>query len=70
MAKSVFRDPFAIERPEGREDYGEERFVSIGMAEGQYLLYVAYTEREDRIRVISARTVTKYEEADYYQQYA
>ena len=45
LAKTVFKDPFAIERLDDREDYGEERFVIIGMAGGQVLLFVAYTER-------------------------
>ncbi len=51
LAKAVFKDPFAIERLDDREDYGEERFVIVGMAEGRVLLFVAYTEREDRIRI-------------------
>lgn len=44
LAKTVFKDPFAIERLDDREDYGEERFVLVGMAEGQVLLFVAYGE--------------------------
>jgi uncharacterized protein len=40
LAKTVFKDPFAIERLDDREDYGEERFVIIGMAEGHLLLFV------------------------------
>jgi uncharacterized DUF497 family protein len=32
LAKTVFKDPFAIEGLDDREDYGEERFVIIGMA--------------------------------------
>ena len=43
LAKTVFKDTFAIERLDDRQDYGEERFVIIGMAEGHVLLYVAYT---------------------------
>jgi len=38
-----------------RQDYGEDRYVIIGMAEGQVLLFVAYTER---VRIISARRAT------------
>jgi uncharacterized protein len=53
LAASVFRDPFAIERIDDREDHNEERFVIIGVAEGKALLFVAYTEREERIRIIS-----------------
>jgi len=68
LAKAVFNDPFAVERVDDREDYGEERFIIIGMAEGHVLLFVAYTEREERIRLISARRVTQYEQEDYYRQ--
>jgi len=70
LAKTVFSDPFAIERLDDREDYGEERFVMIGMAEGNVLLFVAYTERDDRIRLISARRATQSEQEDYFQQNA
>ena len=68
LAKTVFKDPFAVERLDDREDYGEERFVVIGMAEGNVVLFVAYTEREERIRIISARRATQDEEADYVEQ--
>jgi uncharacterized protein len=70
LAKTVFNDPFAIERVDDREDFGEERFVIIGAAEGRVLLFVAYTEREERIRIISARRATQYEQDDYFQQNA
>ena len=70
LAKTVFDDPFAIERLDDREDYGEERFVMIGMTAGNILLFVAYTEREERIRIISARRATQYEQDDYFQQNA
>ena len=70
LAKTVFKDPFAIERLDDHKDYAEERFVIIGMAEGHVLLFVAYTEREDRIRIISARRVTQHEQDDYYRQNA
>ncbi len=66
----MFKDPFAIERLDDREAHDEERFVIIGMAEGKVLLFVAYTEREERIRIISARRATQYEEEDYFHQNA
>ena len=67
LAKKVFKDPFAVEFLDDRRDYGEERFVIIGMAEG-YILYVAYTERQDAIRIISARRATKHEQETYLQE--
>ncbi len=70
LAKTVFKDPFAIEFLDDRDDHDEERFVIIGMADGEILLFVAYTEREERIRIISARRATQYEQDDYFQHNA
>ena len=70
LAKTVFKDAFGIDRVDDRRDYGEERSVIIGMAEGNVLLLVAYTEREQRIRIISARRATQYEQDDYFRQNA
>jgi hypothetical protein len=70
LAKTVFKDPFAIERLDDREEHGEERFVIIGAAEGRVLLFVAYTDREERIRIISARRATQNEQDDYFRQNA
>lgn len=60
----------AIERIDDRSDYGEQRFVIVGMANGQVLLFVAYSERGDRIRIISARRATQLEQDDYFTQNA
>jgi uncharacterized protein len=42
LATEVFRDAFAIERLDDREDFGEERFVMVGMAKEHVLLFVAF----------------------------
>jgi uncharacterized protein len=68
-ARQVFRDPFAIERLDDREDYGEDRFILTGMAEGVVLI-VVHTERDGRSRLISARRATKHEQDDYFAQNA
>lgn len=68
LATTVFEDVFAIERLDDREDYGEKRFVIVGMAKSHILLFVAFTERNDRIRIISARRATQHEEDDYFWQ--
>jgi uncharacterized protein len=67
LAKAVFEDPFAIGFLDDRQDYGEERFVLLGRAQGS-LLYVAYTERMDAVRIISARRATKNEQETYLQE--
>jgi uncharacterized DUF497 family protein len=66
-AREVFKDPFAIERLDDRESYGEERFILIGMAEGA-VLTIVHTERAGRFRLISARRATKHEQDDYFSQ--
>ncbi|MGD9616676.1 MAG: BrnT family toxin [Alphaproteobacteria bacterium] len=68
-AALALRDPFAIEWPDNRENYGEERGVLVGMSQGQ-LLTVVYTERGDRLRVISARKATRHEQDDDDRQNA
>jgi uncharacterized DUF497 family protein len=70
LATTVFKDPFAVELVDDREEHGEERFVIIGMADDKVLLFVAYTEREERIRIISARRATQNEQDHYFQQNA
>jgi uncharacterized DUF497 family protein len=62
-------DPFAIEEIDDREDYGKERVNVLGMRQG-VILHVIYTERGDRIRIISARRATTDEQDDYYRQNA
>ena len=66
-SKTVFKDPFAIEFLDDRQDYGEDRYVIIGMAEAQVLLFVAYAEREERVRIISARRATRDEQEHYFK---
>ena len=66
-AIKAFRDPFAIERIDDREDYGEERINLIGVCEG-VILHVTYTERGDFIWIISARRATRHEQDDYYRE--
>src|SRR6266498_2159781 len=51
--REVFKDPFAIERLDDRGNYGEERFILIGMAEGA-VLTIVHTQRAGCFRLISA----------------
>jgi len=67
QAIKAFSDHFAVERIDDRENYGEERVNLIGMCEGT-ILHVTYTERGERIRIISARRAEKHEQEDYYRE--
>ncbi|HEX3672861.1 MAG TPA: BrnT family toxin [Rhizomicrobium sp.] len=69
-ASKVFDDPFAIERVDPRsEEYGEERSMIIGYAGGN-LLSVIYTDRNEKVRLISARRSARDEYDDYYRENA
>ena len=60
----VFQDRSAIELSMEVAVSGEVRYTLIGMAQ-LALLVVIYTERSGRIRIISARRATKFEERLY-----
>jgi uncharacterized protein len=63
-ASLIFRGPvFSV--VDDREDYGEWREISIGMADGFAVLTVAHTDRNGIVRIISARPATRRERARY-----
>jgi uncharacterized DUF497 family protein len=66
-ARDVFKDPFAVEQLDDRENCGEDRFTIIGMARGR-LPFVAYTMRGEIIRIISARSAELHEQREYHEQ--
>jgi hypothetical protein len=43
----------------------EERAITIGPSARHRVLFVAHTEREDRLRIISARRATRQEQEQY-----
>ena len=49
-----------------RFDYEEQRFVILGMLAGKVVV-IAHTERDDKVRIISMRKATKYEQKLYFQ---
>jgi uncharacterized DUF497 family protein len=49
-----------------RHDYGEDRFVLIGMASG-CLLTVVYVLKDETIRIISARAAEPFEYRVYHE---
>lgn len=65
-ATLVFADPNRLESFDGRDNYGEDRWVTVGLA-GSVLISVAYTMRGEAIRLISARRATKHEAESYHQ---
>jgi uncharacterized protein len=64
-ATTVFRDTLSITIADPDHSDSEDRFVDIGMSHRGQLLVVSYTERKDRIRIISARPPTRAERKSY-----
>jgi uncharacterized DUF497 family protein len=63
-AVAVLEDDLGLTRPDA-EARGEARFVTLGMDAFGRLLVVVYTERGERIRIISARLAAKQERKFY-----
>lgn len=64
-AMTVFGDPLALTGYDPDHSTNEERFITMGLAITERLLIVCHTDREQRIRIISARVATKRERKDY-----
>ena len=59
-------DDYRLERLDTRRDYGEDRWIALGLIHGNVAVLV-YTERGEDIRVISLRKATP-EERQIYEQ--
>ena len=67
MARDVFKDIFAVEWVDDSQGVQEPRYSVLGMVENR-LLFVAYTMREEAIRIISARNAEPYERRRYHDE--
>jgi uncharacterized protein len=64
-ASTVFGDPLAGTILDPRQSSDELRFVTIGLSASRRLIVVAHAERDERIRIISARRATRLERRSY-----
>jgi uncharacterized protein len=64
-ASTVFDDTLSVTFPDPDHSIGEERYVIIGMSDVERLLIVSHTDRENRIRIISARSANRQEKRFY-----
>ena len=64
-ASTVFRDTLSLTIDDPLHSTREVRMVQIRFSHKNRLLVVVFTERGDRIRIISARIATKRERHDY-----
>ncbi len=67
-ASTVFGDPLAITIDDPDHSSDENRILTTGHSNRQRLIIVAHTDRDERIRIISAREVTAAERRDYAEE--
>ena len=68
-AMTVLSDALEVMISDPVHSDAELRFVSMGLSEVGRLLVVAYTERDQRIRIISSRQATPRERRQYESKY-
>jgi uncharacterized protein len=66
-AASVLEDPLSTTYPDEAHSEAETRFLTIGASHRGRVLVVAHTERNDTIRIISARRAMR-REREFYEQ--
>jgi uncharacterized DUF497 family protein len=64
-AATIFSDPLAYTFDDPDHARSEQRWLTIGRASRGSLLLVSHTERNHRIRIISAREATRHERKIY-----
>jgi uncharacterized DUF497 family protein len=67
QASEVFADDYSLSVPDPDHSHDETRFLIFGKSREGRCLVVSYTERNDRIRIISARQMTRAERRAYEQ---
>lgn len=67
-AATVFGDWLSMTFPDPDHSHVEERFITIGLSNQGHLLVISHTDREDRIRIISARKTTRHERKFYEEK--
>ena len=66
-ATTIFGDPLALTADDPDHSFEEQRFLTIGESGPGELLIVSYTQRGNKIRIISAREATRRERREYEQ---
>lgn len=56
---------FALTKIDDRQDYGEDRWIVVGLLEGRTVVLVYVELENDTRRVISLRKATNHERAEY-----
>ena len=66
-ASTIFGDPLSITIHDLVHSIDEDRFITIGTSVNNNFIVVVHTDRDDIIRIISARKATRNERRQYEQ---
>lgn len=66
-AATVFVDPLGLESVDVQHSEDEDRFVLLGRSYRDRLIVVVFSERREKIRIISARKATRRESREYVE---
>ena len=64
-AEEVFLDEWVAIKPDFTHSRGEDRFIAIGTSSTKQILFIIFTLRNSRVRIISARVANKKERSIY-----
>ena len=64
-AATVFGDPLAITFMDPDHSIDEDRYLTFGLSRFNHLLVVSHAEREEKVRIIGARLMTRQERKVY-----
>jgi uncharacterized DUF497 family protein len=67
-AASVFNDLLATVYEDPDHSVREKRYLTIGTSSGGRLLHIAFADRGERIRIVTARKVTRTERKLYEEE--
>ena len=67
-AATVLGDSLGTTVPDPDHSLAEDRYITVGMSGRRRLVMVAHTERGERIRIISARELTRAEREAYEEE--
>ncbi len=67
-AATIFGDPLAITFRDPDHSTSEQRFITLGTSSMNRILIVAHTDRDENVRIISARKATHRERKHYEEK--
>ncbi len=61
-------DPLAVTYPDPDPSPSEQRFITVGMSSAGRVLMVAHVDRDENVRIVSARRTTQRERKSYEEE--